>query len=89
MQRRKKTTEGDEEDALPTVNDLKGGEAAAIGGVNRETEAMTSKGSSLLPPLFTPSIQKTLTKAPAKAVPLPSGVTTAVLKSRLDGKKVK
>ncbi|KAG2015538.1 hypothetical protein CC2G_008802 [Coprinopsis cinerea AmutBmut pab1-1] len=84
-----------EDDALPTVassaNKLEGGEAAAIGGVNRDGDTMTSdtSASTLLPPPFTPSIQKTLSKAPEKAVPLPTGITISLLKSRLDGKKVK
>ncbi|TFK20967.1 DNA glycosylase, partial [Coprinopsis marcescibilis] len=41
-------------------------------------------GSSLLPVPFTPSINKTLAKTPKTSVPLPPGLTTAVLKSRVD-----
>ncbi|KAJ6586920.1 DNA glycosylase [Mycena vulgaris] len=42
-----------------------------------------------LPPTFTPSIKRTLEKAPRveSVRPLPEGLTVAELKSRLDGKK--
>ncbi|KAH7923735.1 DNA glycosylase [Leucogyrophana mollusca] len=43
-----------------------------------------------LPPLFTPSINKTLNDNTSSAVPLPEGLTVAVLKNRLNSKnKVK
>ncbi|KAJ2916759.1 hypothetical protein MD484_g3630, partial [Candolleomyces efflorescens] len=51
--------------------------------------AMADGETSLLPTPFTPSIRKTLSKVPTKAVSLPGGLTVSVLKGRLDGKKVK
>ncbi|KAJ2922743.1 hypothetical protein H1R20_g14355, partial [Candolleomyces eurysporus] len=51
--------------------------------------AMADGQTSLLPTPFTPSIHKTLSKVPTKAVSLPGGLTVSVLKGRLDGKKVK
>ncbi|RXW21307.1 hypothetical protein EST38_g4549 [Candolleomyces aberdarensis] len=51
--------------------------------------AMADGQTSLLPTPFTPSIRKTLSKVPTKAVSLPGGLTVSVLKGRLDGKKVK
>jgi hypothetical protein len=50
---------------------------------------MADGETSLLPTPFTPSIRKTLSKVPTKAVSLPAGLTVSVLKGRLDGKKVK
>jgi DNA-3-methyladenine glycosylase II len=53
--------------------------------------ATADDGPVPFPPVFTPSIKKTL-KKPAvdpgsDPIPLPEGLSAAVLKSRLDGKK--
>lgn len=51
---------------------------------------VTSSGAVQLPPAFTPSIQKTLNREPENPpAALPEGLTPAILKARLTGKKVK
>lgn len=42
-----------------------------------------------MPTLFTPSINRTLNMPESNPVALPEGLTVTVLKSRLDGKKIK
>lgn len=52
---------------------------------------MNSVQIAAIPPPFTPSIKKTLGSEVAKKsrAPLPAGITVELLKSRLQGKKVK
>lgn len=52
-------------------------------------ESAVGQSNNLLPTPFTPSIHRTLAKSPKVEVSLPAGLSVSVLKSRLDGKKVK
>jgi hypothetical protein len=57
---------------------------------SRETPLAISSAGILMPPAFTPSIEKTLNKELANSpLALPDGLTKSGLKSRLDGKKIK
>ncbi|KAF6760342.1 DNA glycosylase [Ephemerocybe angulata] len=81
---------GDDADLLPGTADavnIPKEDQAADDNVNGLESAVGE--TSLLPTPFTPSINRTLKKAPKEEASLPSGLTISVLKSRLDGKKVK
>ena len=82
-----------DKDALPVF----GGQSTSLADISSvpPTTVLESDDSSdeiaMMPPMFTPSIRKTLNKPGAKSgsrpVPLPENLGVSVLKSRLDGKK--
>lgn len=76
-------------DELPSLNDLE--EENGEAGTSLSTVA--ERTNSVVPPTFTPSIKQTLDKPATKPgvlpVPLPSGIDVLLLKSRLNGKKIK
>ena len=82
----KKLTASDE---LPAINVLD--EVNVDVGTSVSTEA--ERTDSVVPPTFTPSIKRTLDKPATNPgvlpVPLPSGIDVLLLKSRLNGKKIK
>lgn len=78
---------GADKDTLPGTGDAT--EAPTEDGAGDDTGMVFGETSDQRPTPFTPSIKQTLKKAPKKVTPLPAGLTVSVLKSRLDGKKVK
>ena len=58
--------------------------SSVVPGTSNSAEDLPS-----IPPAFTPSIKKTLEKVSGKPIPLPAGMNVGLLKSRLEGKKVK
>jgi len=62
-------------------------------GTSLSTVAVAERTDSVVPPTFTPSIKRTLDKPATNPgvlpVPLPSGIDVVLLKSRLNGKKIK
>lgn len=79
----------DDEDTLPVFGPSVDEEPVFEAPSTPPPANKTDGGVAAPPPTFTPSIKKTLAK-PGKGsapVPLPAGLTTADLKSRLDGKK--
>ena len=83
-----------DEDTLPVLTEagasfvLPAPTATKVKGKDKgKTAAEEAEEASLLPPAFTPSINKTLNMLPKTAVPpLPQGLTVAQLKTRLEKK---
>ena len=75
----------DDEDTLPVLTEAGASSARSKG--KGKTKKAIDEPESVLPPAFTPSINKTLNMVPKTAVPpLPQGLTVAQLKTRLEKK---
>ena len=75
----------DDEDTLPVLTEA--GASSARSKAKGKGKKTAEEAESVLPPAFTPSINKTLNMVPKTAVPpLPQGLTIAQLKTRLEKK---